>query len=45
MPLEAKTKELIALLFALSVVAERLAVNMDNKNENGGISNGKKQHD
>lgn len=38
MPLEAKTKELIALLFALSVVAERLAVNLEKEETKNGAN-------
>ncbi len=38
MPLEAKTKELIALLFALSVVAERLAVNLEKEEPKNGAN-------
>ena len=38
MPLEAKTKEIIALLFALSVVAERLAINMEKEETKNGAN-------
>ena len=38
MPLEEKTKELIALLFALSVVAERLAVNLEKEETKNGAN-------
>lgn len=38
MPLEAKTKEIIALLFALSVVAERLAVNLEKEEMKNGAN-------